>query len=146
MPSRRRRTEKGAKCIEAKAREMSVSTVTETITPLVLRAEAMTTTFHFANTTPLGILFALSDDGQLSVHSFCEVSSGVPGPADYCVLQGPKRDIRARDVLLQVNDTQISKLPLEQRLPYGAALVGPVTLQTAPTFLQATGCLLANRL
>lgn len=106
--------------------------------------------------TPLGISFVLDTNGQMRVHSFCEVLPGVPGPAQYSVSQGPTRKLHACDLLLQVikpkyipalaricththshqqvGNTVVAGLSATQQTVLVQALVGPVTLRISPTF------------
>jgi len=146
------RLPKGHPKLATQAQQMGLSTVTQTIAPLIFRAESAVTTFAFSKTTPLGITFALNASQHVCVHSFCHLSPGVPGPAPYSVSHGPQRVIRALDVVLQVTQTRLtcahtqvythartqvdstvlSDLSPEQRVSRVKDLVGPVELRVAP--------------
>ena len=142
--------------IASMAVQLGFSTVTPTIASLTFRAEPVTTDFRFSMPTPLGISFVLDTNGQMRVHSFCEVLPGVPGPAQYSVSQGPTRKLHACDLLLQVikpkytpalaricththshqqvGNTVVAGLSATQQTVLVQALVGPVTLRISPTF------------
>jgi hypothetical protein len=123
----------GNPTLEAKAKELGVSTVADTIAPLRFRTEPASIDVVFNAPISLGTTFVLGGDGLVRIHSFCQQLGGAPGPAPYSIANGPKHTLAARDVVSMVDGSLLSDVPVERRMDVVAGLVGPVTLRITPS-------------